>query len=59
MNDNSFAAQMAYLEAANAQFPVMTLEVQQMLLDRYHEGANGLGSGITAMPSMHIAIAFL
>ncbi|MCB2045174.1 MAG: phosphatase PAP2 family protein [Rhodobiaceae bacterium] len=59
MSDNSFAAQMAYLEAANSQFPIMTLDVQHMLLDRYHEGANGLGSGITAMPSMHIAIAFL
>lgn len=54
-----FADQMAYLRAADAQIPVMTLPVQDMLLAKFHEQANGLGSGISAMPSMHIAIAFL
>ena len=55
----TFAPQMAYLESANAEFPVMTLQVQQMLLDWHAADADGLGSGITAMPSMHVAIAFL
>ena len=59
LGDPSFDAQMAYLNAANEQVPVMTLTVQQMLLDWFHADANGLGSGITAMPSMHVAIAFL
>lgn len=54
-----FDAQMAYLHQANEQYPVMTLKVQQMLLDWHNANANGLGSGITAMPSMHVAIAFL
>jgi len=59
LDDPSFDAQMAYLNAANEQVPVMTLTVQQMLLDWFHADADGLGSGITAMPSMHVAIAFL
>lgn len=59
LGDHRFDAQMAYLNAANEQFPIMVLPVQQMLLDWFHADANGLGSGITAMPSMHVAIAFL
>jgi len=57
--DPTFDAQMAYLRAANEQFPVMTLHVQELLLGWYREGEGGLGSGITAMPSMHVAMAFL
>lgn len=59
LGDRTFDAQMAYLDAANEQVPVMTLKVQGMLLDWFHQNANGLGSGITAMPSMHVAVAFL
>lgn len=59
LGDRTFDAQMAYLKAANEQIPVMTLVVQDMLLDWFHADANGLGSGITAMPSMHVAVAFL
>ena len=57
--DAHFAAQMAYLEAANQQVPVMTLHVQDLLLEWYRAGERGLGSGITAMPSMHVAMAML
>ncbi len=59
LGDARFDDQMAYLNAANESLPIMTLTVQQMLLDWYAADANGLGSGITAMPSMHCAIAFL
>ncbi len=59
IRDATFAPQMAYLRAANEQVPIMTLPVQQMLLDWFHNDARGLGSGITAMPSMHIAMACL
>lgn len=59
LGNDTFDAQMAYLNAANEQVPVMTLKVQAMLLEWFHQSANGLGSGITAMPSMHIAICFL
>ena len=57
--DGTFDAQMAYLRGANEQVPVLTLHVQDLLLQWYHEGNRGLGSGITAMPSMHVAMAFL
>lgn len=59
IGDATFAPQMAYLYAANEQVPIMVLPVQEMLLDWYGKAENGLGSGITAMPSMHCAIAFL
>lgn len=59
LGDPRFDAQMAYLNAANEQVPIMVLPVQELLLEWYGKAENGLGSGITAMPSMHIAIAFL
>ena len=59
LGDDTFAAQMAYLESADARFPIMPLDVQQMLLEWHQADANGLGSGITAMPSMHVAICVL
>jgi len=57
--DPTFNAQMAYLRAANEQMPVLTLHVQDLLLAWHLEGNRDLGSGITAMPSMHVAMAFL
>jgi len=59
LGNSTFDAQMAYLNAANEQVPIMVLPVQEMLLEWYGQAENGLGSGITAMPSMHCAIAFL
>lgn len=59
LGDPSFAGQMAYLRAADAAVPVMTLDVQAMLLGWHQAGQGGLGSGITAMPSMHVAMATL
>lgn len=59
LGNNHFADQMAYLHRANESFPVMVLPVQQMLLDWQMHGSHGLGRGITAMPSMHVALAFL
>ncbi len=59
LGDPRFDEQMAYLNAANEQVPVMTLKVQGLLIEWFNTDANGLGSGITAMPSMHVAIAFL
>jgi hypothetical protein len=43
----------------NATYPILALNVQDLLLAWYRKSANGLGSGITAMPSMHVSIAFL
>lgn len=59
LGDTTFKAQMAYLYAANDEVPVMVLSVQELLLERFYDAENELGSGITAMPSMHCAIAFL
>lgn len=57
--DHRFDEQMAYLRAANEHYPVMTLAVQQQLADWYTSGEAGLGRGISAMPSMHVSVAFL
>lgn len=59
LGNAAFDAQMAYLNAANEQVPIMVLPVQEMLLERYANADSELGSGITAMPSMHCAVAFL
>ena len=54
-----FAAQMAYLRGVDTQYPLMFLDVQDKLLTWYRDDAATLGSGIAAMPSMHVAQAFL
>lgn len=54
-----FADQMAYLLRANEVYPVMVVDVQQQLIAWHASGSHGLGRGISAMPSMHVALAFL
>ncbi|WP_336986957.1 phosphatase PAP2 family protein [Altererythrobacter aquiaggeris] len=57
--DPAFIPQMEYLRAADQHYPVMVLPVQQALLDWQASGQFGLGRGITAMPSMHVAMVVL
>jgi len=59
LGNHHFDAQMAYLRSANDHFPIMVLQVQDELLQSYRSGNYGLGRGITAMPSMHVAQALL
>jgi hypothetical protein len=59
LGNGHFTEQMAYLEAANRQYPVAVLEVQHELIAWYRMGDFGLGRGISAMPSMHVALSFL
>jgi hypothetical protein len=59
LGDRHFADQMAYLRTANESVPVFSLLVQDRLIDWYADGNNGLGRGISAMPSMHVSLAFL
>ena len=59
LGDHHYDQQMAYLRAANEHFPIMVLKVQDELLASYQSADHGLGRGITAMPSMHVAMAFL
>lgn len=54
-----FHDQMAYLAAANTVFPIEVLTVQQQLIDWYRADDAGIGRGITAMPSMHVALCWL
>jgi PAP2 superfamily len=56
---DQFADQMAYLRQVDAQYPLMFLDVQDKLLAWYRDDAATLGAGIAAMPSMHVAQAFL
>lgn len=57
--NHHFAQQMAYLYRANEHLPIVVLNVQEMLLDNYSARGPGHGAGITAMPSMHVAMAFV
>jgi len=59
LGDHHYDQQMAYLRSANEHFPIMVLSVQDELLASYQSANRGLGRGITAMPSMHVAMALL
>jgi len=54
-----YAPLMTYLHAASEQTQVFALTAQEMLWDYYVKGNVGLGGGISAMPSMHVSMAFL
>ena len=54
-----FEPQMDYLRQADTIYPIAVLDVQDQLLEWYRAGDYGLGRGITAMPSMHVALAWL
>ncbi len=53
-----FAPLMTYLHAANEVTPVAALEIQDLLWAWYAGHVATPGAGISAMPSMHLAIAF-
>ena len=57
--DDPYAPLMDYLRAADETAPIWSLKVQELLWDNYVSGGTMLGSGISAMPSMHMAIATL
>jgi len=53
-----YAEQIAHLTAVNAEYPLRAFEYQATLWYIYESPTIGLG-GISAMPSMHCASAFL
>lgn len=57
--NDRFEPLMDYLRAADGEYPIFVLPVQQQLLDWHATGDFGLGRGISAMPSMHISLAVL
>jgi PAP2 superfamily len=50
---------MDYLMATNQSYPIWALTAQGVLWDNFALGGLTLGAGISAMPSMHVAIATL
>jgi len=56
---DGFAPQAAYLQAANRELPIWEFAEQSRLLNAAAAGRPVLGSGISAMPSMHVAVAML
>jgi hypothetical protein len=57
--EDTFAPLMAYLRSVNESYPVGALNAQEFLWKIYQEGGYAPGSGISAMPSLHIAMVFL
>ena len=51
-----FEGLIAYLRSVG---PLMAIDAQDLLLKHYSEADPGLGRGISAMPSVHVAIAML
>jgi hypothetical protein len=54
-----YAPLMSYLRSVNETYTIWALNAQDMLWERHVANNAGLGSGISAMPSMHVAIATL
>jgi hypothetical protein len=54
-----YSGLMQYLYRANETIPIWALDTQQMLWRDYQHNRTGLGSGISAMPSVHVATATL
>ncbi|MDB5491827.1 MAG: hypothetical protein JWO78_1676 [Micavibrio sp.] len=56
---NPFADQMKYLIDLNKVMPIWAISTQDLVWDSYKASELGLGMGISAMPSVHVAIATL
>lgn len=59
LGDHTFDGQMAYLRHADTQYEVLSMNVQRILLEWHYRDSTEIGRGISAMPSMHVALAFL
>ena len=57
--EDPFAPLMAYLQSVTEIYPVGALNAQEYLWKVYQEGGYAPGSGISAMPSLHVAMVFL
>jgi len=54
-----YAPLMSYLRSVDELYPIWALPTQDMLWQNYESSTAGLGSGISAMPSLHVALATL
>ena len=57
--ENPYQPLMSYLAVANEGNPIWALAIQDYLWDVYSTGSLQIGSGISAMPSMHVSLAWL
>jgi hypothetical protein len=57
--DDPFAPLMRYLNEADQVYPIWALDAQEALMHAYMTQGVGVGVGISAMHSMHVAIATL
>lgn len=57
--DHTFDGLMDYLRTADQSFPIWALDVQERLLTDAGNSSQRLGSGISAFPSLHVAVAAL
>lgn len=56
---NPYVDQMAYLSDLAADYPVWAVATQNILWTAYENSSTGIGSGISAMPSVHVAMVTL
>jgi hypothetical protein len=54
-----YAELIAYLDQVNEIYPLWARGMQDLLLESYRQDKIGFGVGISAMPSMHIAVTVL
>jgi membrane-associated phospholipid phosphatase len=59
MNDNIYHPLMEYLNTVQESFPIWALDMQEMLWKTYENNKVDLGSGVSAMPSMHVSTSLL
>jgi PAP2 superfamily len=59
LGESHFDPLMQYLAEANTHYRILSVEVQAKLVADFREGFRGLGTGITAMPSMHVSMTTL
>lgn len=57
--ENPYVTLLEYLRLADESFPIWALTTQTALLDAHTNNTMGIGVGISAMPSMHVATATL
>jgi hypothetical protein len=58
-SEDPYGPLMTSLREINEKFPIWALDSQRHLWETYQESITGIGTGISAMPSMHVSIAML
>ncbi len=56
---NPYAALLSYHQVAAEVFPNWALTAQAYLWENFTSNTDGIGAGISAMPSLHVSVAFL